>query len=678
MWPEFFQAVVLAVVLLLAPGFLIMRSAGFSRIASMIAAPALSLASYGALAIVLSAIGMPSSLFSLLGCSIILGLVACAVKEFLHRRGIASCEEAAKAFPSLRWRTLVLYIVFSAAVGLVFYVRSLDGTETFVQEYDNAWHLNLIETFVQTGDYSSLYPSVYTDISPLESVSSFYPAAWHGLCAMVSDALGVSAALTESAVNFTFSSMVFPAGVYGLIGCLLGRKSSAIYGGVIVSVAFAAFPWRLILFGPLFPNLASLASLPAVMALFVTFWEKGCTGGRRRALAFPFLWGVCGLALTQPNAVFTAVVFLAPYCVFRAYEEGWRLPGGAVSARAKKAVAAVVCALGIVAVWTALYYAPFMQVTVSFTWEALTSVRQALVNSVVFAYVMPQSQLALGFLVVCGAAYSFKNRSYLWMTISFVAASVLYVFDAGTEGFWKHFFTGFWYTDPYRVAATAVICAIPLACLGFHALIKTMVLVVNAGRERNRDLRIGAAPLVAGMMTFAVLNYYPSYSLPGLFDVDTAFGSFEADAIRAYSEAEVNVLDHDEVEFLNEVEEVVPEGALILNQPHDGSVFAYATNGLNVYYRSFWDKLARETQESKTIRTDIDDIADNDRVRQAVHDLGAEYVLVLDVDGYREERRYLASYDRGFWKGFCGISDSTPGLEAVLSEGDMRLYKIIA
>ena len=56
--------------------------------------------------------------------------------------------------------------------------------------------------------------------------------------------------------------------------CLLGEKRWAVVSGSVISVAFVAFPWQLLVFGPIFPNLASFAALPAVMVLFVVFWQR--------------------------------------------------------------------------------------------------------------------------------------------------------------------------------------------------------------------------------------------------------------------------------------------------------------------------------------------------------------------------------------------------------------------
>ena len=252
--------------------------------------------------------------------------------------------------------------------------------------------------------------------------------------------------------------------------------------------------------------------------------------------------------------------------------------------------------------------------------------------------------------------------------------------NASTDSLAKAVLTGFWYADPYRIAAMAAICAVPLAGLGFYAFVKFVIHFCD-----KLDLRWlafgGRVPLAmsVGMVLFVVLNYYPSYAIPGHFGVDTAFGGFEDKVISDYNATGPNVLDSDEVAFLDEVEEIVPSNALILNQPHDGSAFAYGLNDLNLYYREFGDEWnGKETPESKVIRLGIDEFVSNAEVKEAVDKLDAQYVLVLDLGGKRDDSYYLSSYDPWYWQGFGRLDDETPGFEVVLSRGDMRLYKIIA
>mgnify|MGYP000606326386 CR=1 FL=1 len=79
------------------------------------------------------------------------------------------------------------------------------------------------------------------------------------------------------------------------------------------------------------------------------------------------------------------------------------------------------------------------------------------------------------------------------------------------------------------------------------------------------------------------------------------------------------------------------------------------------------------------IRNSIDEIAENTDVQKAVSNTGAQYILLLDQGVPYEDGTWLSTYSKAKseqWNGFNRISDQTPGLEMVLADGDMRLYRI--
>ena len=79
------------------------------------------------------------------------------------------------------------------------------------------------------------------------------------------------------------------------------------------------------------------------------------------------------------------------------------------------------------------------------------------------------------------------------------------------------------------------------------------------------------------------------------------------------------------------------------------------------------------------IREGLDTIAESEEVRRAVKDVSAEYVLLLDQGVPYDEGKWLLQTTEDSlkrWDGINRITDETPGFETVLSDGDMRLYKI--
>lgn len=77
----------------------------------------------------------------------------------------------------------------------------------------------------------------------------------------------------------------------------------------------------------------------------------------------------------------------------------------------------------------------------------------------------------------------------------------------------------------------------------------------------------------------------------------------------------------------------------------------------------------------RTMQAGLYEYATNPEVAQAVKDSGAKYVMLLD-EGHLPYHVDWPEYIPENWTGITNIDENTPGFELVLSEGDMRLYKI--
>ena len=105
----------------------------------------------------------------------------------------------------------------------------------------------------------------------------------------------------------------------------------------------------------------------------------------------------------------------------------------------------------------------------------------------------------------------------------------------------------------------------------------------------------------------------------------------------------------------------------MVNVPSDGSVWLYATDGINTMCRRFYDS---PNAEYDLMKESLCDVSSNAEVRQAVNDVDAKYVLFLD------ESVHAGKFEDDDWKGILSITDETPGFDLVLSQGTMRLYRI--
>ena len=671
MWPSFVIAVVVAVALLYVPGSLALRATGLSAPLAVACAPFVSVFLYAAIGIALKAAGVVTSWVTLLAIALML---AGATYALSRARGGGETLALGPSRVSLRggWLVLACYVAVGVLVGVCCFLSVMDGPESFPRQIDTVFHLARIRAYAESGTFSVLdatncFPDGVGYGAALPGV--FYPAAWHVVGAMVYQATGFAVSLVLNALDFVFAAVVFPASMYVLLSYVFDDCPKVVALGSLVAVAFVAFPWRLLTFGLLCSNLASFAMAPAVAACFACLIDPVRGARHRLGLLAAFVVGCCGLAVTQPNAIFTIAVLLWPLCA-------WRVAGLAdrlhVSDRARPLarVVLVVAFLALATVaWVALYRAPFMSGVLSIDWWPTYGKGEAAVELLLLAYRDPMRQVALAILVVVGGLYTLRERRYLWLSLSYASMLAIHFLVVATDGRWKHLLAGFWYRDPFRTAASCAILAIPLAALGLYAICRA----VAAVRAQPSAKRSSVAVPVIAVTAVCVLVY--GVALPG--EGASAFSLITATNTSEYDMENNPYLDATELSFAERCKAVVGDD-LVYNFPEDGSAFLYGAVGLHTYYRSLnADFDEGEPAASRTLRLHLNEIGTNANVAAAARDAGVGYVLLLDV-GEADVQPHFLTYDATEWAGVNAVGDDTPGLENVLSEGDMRLYRVAA
>lgn len=693
MMNAFVPATLVTCAVLLLPGFLVLRAFGFPRIWAAICAPLTSL----------SFVAIVGELLALLGVSATAPLMAAIL---LVPSGIAAVIAHGRV-PELSlgriepWVPLV-YVVIGLALGYNLFISRLSSPNALFQAYDVTQHLNLTQAMVDSGRLSSLGTNYYlaaedAAIAPIVA-SGFYPAAWHALCALVVMLTGASVPLVINVTMLVLTCVAYPLAILALLGTLFPGRRGTYLCGALVSLAFVAFPWNLLAFGPVYANVAGFALMPVAMALFVHLLADDATVSDRVRTFLVLLGCSVGMALCHPNTVFTCVAALTPYCVSRICDacgkRGWGLPQ-------KLALSALFC-LFVAAFWLFCYHLPALQDTVTHVWDPFAWLFQELVNILTLTYNFgfnyeTAAQILLGALVALGFVKALFSPGRRWLAGSYALVCYILLISATHEDEYKQILAGFWYTDPMRLAAIAAICATPLAVLGLkwvYDLVVRLVSSYNAprgGRART--------PLVAGSIAalFLVLNFMPEFNLPGLHhtyteaeeklyedvkfrdwpkSVHTTFGDFRKGIEDSYSYTDP--LSIQEQRFLEDVKELVPEGELIVNDPMDGSFLTYGSDGLRVYYRKFEGfDTANESEDSRIIRLRLCDYASDPEVQAAVEDIDARYVLVME-DG-EDKCSFInlrAAYDEDKFSGITSITDDTPGFSVVKRQAGLVLYKI--
>ena len=676
MWVSFALSFITLLILIYCPGYIFLSGIGMNGAHALVFAPLFSVVAYSSLALLFSAAGIPSSgilLFCVvISISFVFFVASRLFRKFANRRQIASDSSA--------WAIDINYLALYAMVGTivvtVFFIKGLDGPASFNQAFDNGFHLSTVRTFLESCDYSPFHTGSYArgSFTPFSVSNSFYPAAWHCLCAMLVSIIGCEITLAFNALSAVCAGVIFPMAMGLFISTLWRGNTKRMRLGAFVAPAFSSFPLSFVTYGPLYPNLLSMCMLPCLLSSFILLTDLTYSSKAARIrFGCIFLLGLLASCFAQPNTVFSAAVILAPYCI---YQAGIHVPDILHWKKtARNTAISMIITLGIIVlIWGVCYSLPAFQGVVSFVWPKRFSAFQAIVNIALLSFVQGTVQLLLSLFVAVGLVRQIFMHERRWIAWSYLFACFIFFIAVATDGAFKQFLAGFWYTDPYRLAATAVVVAVPVATLGAEG-------VLFACKRLCASIRQGQRTELATKVVFALLIlsiYIPSFSLDGIAYIETAFGGiYSSVAQQNEISNNGNVLTEDELKFAERALELVPDGARIINQPNDGSAFLYPLYNANLVYRIFaLPSLDNELDASATVRQALCDINTDQSVHDAALELGAEYVLLLDAGGERDGRSWLWSYYEDQWAGLNGIKDETPGFEVMLADGDMRLYRI--
>lgn len=658
MWLSFFACFLACLAFLYVPGVISLLFVGGKKCPGyLLLAPLISVFELEFLCILYPYLSISATSISLLFGFIILSFIFLLI-------GMVMRSDKPNCNLGIDFRMLLFWVAIGVIVALVFYVVPLDGPSSFNQDHDNVWHLNLIRSFCNSGNLSPLSASVYGDVSasPYGHTGGFYPAAWHAICSSTCMILSAAPAVSANALNSVIIGVVFPSAMYFFSCIVFPDNPRQHFLCAILCLSFAAFPWGFVVFGPLYPNLFGMALLPLFIAALYLLLN---TEARMFSpvLIVSLVCGFVSLALAHPNTVFTAYIFAV--CMLL-NAEARKLKG-----RSYKIFAMIVTAIICCLFWLFLYKLPFLSAATSFSWPASYGLIDALLAALTFNFTSYSTASVLTILVLIGSVSLIFDESRRWLCACFGICLLFIVISIGSEGSLKHLLTGFWYTDPYRLAANLVIAAIPIAGYGLSQLVGLL--------EYMTPNRFGFKTASCLLVVVLFLNVFAIIrGEDGSISRSTSLGTVFAQLSDLNNLRVPRLYDAGEQRFVSEVKSIVGD-SLVLNMPEDGSFFAYSQADLNVFYRQpGLTDAAGQTEQSHIIKNHLYQISSEKSVKSAVNELGAKYILLLDQGGQiTSDRHTYGYYNPDEWLGFNNINDATPGFERVLSEGDMRLYKIV-
>ena len=660
MWLTFTFAICLGVVMLYAPGYLVGRAVSLERFASVAVAPAFSVVALVILGVILNAAHVRcDGWMLLLACAALCLLIYGACRVLCGLRGVDGRTHLTRNAVDSEWILVALYVGVAAAVSLVVFVHAMGDPVSFSRNDDTTVHLSVVRGFLDSGTFSTLNVTKYLDLG--ES-GGYYPAAWHVVTAVVASLVGNQVALATNAMILVVCVFVLPVGLLFLLRQLFPDNKLALYAGSLFSVAFCGYPWGFVVFGQLLSNLLSFALIPGALGLLIS--SLNASGPSKSGFAVAYACSMISVALAQPNGAFTLGIWSVAFAVSHLWS---KRSDGYWSG---KRTAIILCFIACAA-WVLLFVAPPLQGVVTYSWKSTLSIPKAIVAGLLFMFTNREGvQPFLTVLVLLGIAKTLKDRRLRWLSVSYIAAFSFYVIDVTTDGFVKQLLTGFWYTDYYRTGAMTALFAIPLAALGFAWFVKLgtgLLGKMRFGRQGSNNSCVVAMVLVVCQFAPVRFAFGETDVRPGLMKIHAEVGS-------RYSWEKG--LTSEEDEFVKRVMSIAG-GDCVVNVPSDGSCWSYGVEGLNTLFRRSATAGPSGSEPYATVlRTKLCDCAASDEVREAVEKTGARYVMLLDEKSYDDRTVVKFRYKEEDWVGIESITQDTPGFTLVLSEGDMRLYRI--
>ena len=557
----------------------------------------------------------------------------------------------------------VIGLVFAFVVIAVRFAFIFGTPSRISQTFDNVFHLNAVRWILDTGIVSPLKVGGLS--YQYDERISFYPDMWHAVVSLAVHATGAPIPVAINVVNVVIAGIVWPLACVFLVRQIAGPRPVALVAAGVLSASFAAFPYLMVDFGVLYPNLLSISLLPAALAAVVLVARAGVADSLTAPTRWVVLAGVLpGLALAHPTTLMALVAFSLPIGVAVVVRHLRHLRDRRAPRRHYvRAFAIAAAGFGAAAVALLLIRPPGAAF-----WPPRESLITALHGVLAGAVVARPADYVVGVLLVLGITAVVRRCSPLWLVGSYALAAALYIIVASfPQGSLRTGFTGIWYNDSFRIAALLPVLVLPLASLGVAWLGDLLSAALARSQQARADRRGGGRPAPAPARTAVSTGVV----LVLVLALSTQLGPALAFAMRTGQHAyefrsDSPLLSPEELALLDRVGSEVPEWATVVGSPWTGASLVYALSDRRPLLPHIFgerDEAALEILES------LRDAVRGDDVCAFVDELEAYYVLDFG------EREIGNSDDEVDFSGLEDLDESA-AVELVDREGDARLYRV--
>lgn len=557
-WLQATPVVLVALLVLLVPGWVAARLLGVRGWPALAVAPAVSVSTVSIGGVLASLVGLRWGTTSFVAGSLLVWLVAVALGRALRAADRPSPGASAAALAGL---------VIAAIGVLVVYLPVSGAPDVFPQHPDTIFHLGTVQWMLDRGDISSLEGAGFVTLMG----DGFYPAAFHGVVVTVAHLTGASVAVSASVVALTISAVVWPLGCLILARLVFGERLAVTLAAAVMSVAFSAFPYWLMGYGVLWPNLLGYALVPAALACLVAALAPGpdraMTPARGSLLLLACLPGI---GFAHPNAFIALLVIgylvVAERLAAFAWRErrhrrrlaGW--VGGGL-------IVGTVMAAGVAVAIT--QRADSLRSSNRFGPEA--TLREAVIQTVLQG---PRGQPRLYLLaavVLAGAlVLVWRHRDQLWVVGSLAVTAGLFVAVMGVDTRASRLLTWPWYNNPPRLAALVVL---PAVLAGTAALVALADLLSRVKVFQGSSFTSSALwPALVGPTVLVLLT--GGYVEQHRSTISPFFGPSTS----------MSVVSERELDSLRALAQEIPRSAVVAANPWNGAPFLYLISGRSMLF----------------------------------------------------------------------------------------------
>jgi uncharacterized protein DUF6541 len=530
----------------------------------------------------------------------------------------------------------------TAAVGALAVKRGTVGLHGIPQYWDAMFHANAVRFIAESGDAA---PSALSAITQPANPHYYYPHTFHVLGALLFDA-GIQPAQVVLNTLAACLPAVFALSLVALLRVVQPRPAT-VFAVALVAGMFTAFPYDMIQYGPLLPLALAIAVSPAACALLVLLVRSPSVG-----LGLGLAVAAVGLLTTHPSVAVATGILMALLLVAgprtdRPWHERRRL-----IALALTAVGALVLAFPSIRGITGV-----AGNATAIDWPVAATPGSAVGQLILFNFETTYPQWWLAALTLLGAVAALRStalRPFLAAAGVFLA---LFVLAASYDTPASALLTAVWWNDRWRLAALYVVPAAVLAAAGLVWLKDRLQgLTERWGRRLPaRAVAARGSAIVAVLAIVLVLLTQTAYLARNTREVSLPYNN--GPTVSAGEEAAYAELAR------------LWDGGTVLNDPADGSPWAYALHGLPLVFKTPLTQPSSPDQFGKDRITLLEDFSwdrGSRRVDDAVADLDVRWVVV--GNGFATDTVFRAP-------GLENL-DRTPGLTKVWSNEEATIYRV--